>query len=193
MAEAAYRGMLRGILTFYTDPRGSVRAMLDSRPSEAQILVFGVLACAILTARRIITISVLADDDTDVMGQISANLVSLMFLMPIFLYALAALGTLLARAFRGVGSWQDGRAAFFWAVLVSAPVVFLGSMVQLFVPNLPAMAFAALGQVGAVVLAWALAQTFAETFRFRRTWAVFAVICALVLLLLGVVLLTLVV
>jgi hypothetical protein len=44
---------------------------------------------------------------------------------------------------------------------------------------------ALVSQVGPVFFAWALAQCYAEAFGFARAWAVFAVIAALVLLIVG--------
>jgi hypothetical protein len=90
-----------------------------------------------------------------------------------------------ARAFGGRGGWRDGRAAFFWAALVSAPVVALAALAPLAMADAPRAAMALVTQAGPVFFAWALAQCYAEAFGFRRAWAVFAVIAALVLALFG--------
>ena len=46
-----------------------------------------------------------------------------------FLYALAALGQLVARAFGGQGGWYEGRIALFWALAATSPAVLLLGLV----------------------------------------------------------------
>lgn len=173
-------GIILGIARFYHDPRGAMRGVLASRPSESKLLVFAMLAATILLVGRITQELMLGTQGTALSEKISAEVVSLMFFLPLFYYALAALGTMLAKLFRGQGNWWEGRAAFFWAALVSAPILMLSSLAAVSFGSLGPVASMVAGQLGAIFFAWALAQCYAEAFAFRRSWAVLAVIAAIV-------------
>ena len=54
MAEAVrHPGLILGVARFFHDPRGSIRGVLDSRPSEGRLLVYALLAAGILLARQL--------------------------------------------------------------------------------------------------------------------------------------------
>lgn len=175
-------GLILGIARFFYNPRGSMRGVLDSGPSEGRLFAYALIAAAILLFGRILDlVAGAAPTGGNVMARAAEQTVSLLFFLPIVYYAVAALGTLLARAFGGLGSWREGRAAFFWAALVSAPVIVVCAMAgSVFGPE-PTTLFAVIVQVGQIFFAWAVAQCFAETFGFGRTWPVLAVIGAIVL------------
>ncbi len=180
---ARHPGLILGVARFFHDPRGSMRGVLQSRPSEGRLLAYAFLAAGLLLAGRIAVLAVAARSGAvDLVPHVAAQAASMLFFVPLVYYLLAALGTVLAKAFRGRGSWRDGRAAFFWAALVSAPVVVLSGLAALALDAAPRALGAAASQVGPVFFAWALAQCFAEVFGFRRSWAVFATIGGIVLL-----------
>lgn len=188
MADALrHPGAVLGVARFFHDPRGSMRGMLDSHPGEARLFVYALAAAAMLLAGRVLALfAVAARLNADLPGRVAAEVAALMFFVPLAWYALAALGTILARVFGGQGGWRDGRAAFFWAALVSSPVLMASALAPLAMTGAPREALVLAGQVGPVFFAWALAQCFAEAFGFERAWTVFAVIAAIVLALLGV-------
>lgn len=185
MAEALrHPGALLGVARFFHDPRGSMRGLLDSRPGEGRLFVYALAAAGIWIAGRIVLVLSAAGPGADVPGLIVANAFTIGFLA-LFFYALAALGTLVARGFGGTGGWRDGRAAFFWAALVAAPVVALTGLAPVALAGAPGGLVALVVQIGPVFFAWALARCYAEAFGFRRGWLVFAVIAGLALLLVG--------
>jgi hypothetical protein len=176
-------GLVLGVARFFHDPRASMRGVLESRPSEGRLLAYALLAAGSLLAGRIATLTMATGAAaSDLLPQVAAQVASLMFFVPLVYYLLAALGTALARAFRGRGGWRDGRAAFFWAALVSAPAVVLSGLAALALDAGPRVLSVAVAQIGPVFFAWALAQCFAEAFGFARSWAVFAAIGVIVLL-----------
>jgi hypothetical protein len=176
-------GLILGVARFFHDPRASMRGVLQSGPSEGRLLAYALLAAGLLLAGRIATLSIVAQAPAaDLLPQVAAQTASMLFFVPLVYYGLAALGTGLARACGGRGGWRDGRAAFFWAALVSAPVVVLSGLVALALDGAPGVLVAGVAQIGPVFFAWALAQCFAEAFGFRRGWAVFAAIGGVVLL-----------
>lgn len=180
---ARHPGLILGAARFFHDPRGSMRGVLDSRPGEGRLFAYALTAAGMLLAGRMIALGAARGVDP---GEAAAQVASLLFFVPLFYYGLAALGTVLARAFGGRGGWRDGRAAFFWAALVSAPVMALTGLAALALEDAPLPLVALLGQVGPAFFGWALALCFAEAFGFARAWTVFAVIAALVMSLVAV-------
>ncbi|MEM7210371.1 MAG: YIP1 family protein [Pseudomonadota bacterium] len=179
MSEAIRNtSMLGAAARFFVSPRASVRAVLDSRPSEGRILALGMFAGLVLFARQmadILSQPELLQDQTELVMQ---SLVSFLFFVPLAYYGVAALGTAIARLFGGTGKWYEGRVAFFWAAFISAPVMLLTGILPLVVPGLPAPFLILVGQIGVFFFAWAIAQAFAEAFSFTRTWLVLIVVCS---------------
>lgn len=173
-------GIILGVARFYHDPRGSVRGVLAARPSEANLLLYAMLAAVVLLFGRIVREILLGSQGDALAERISAEVVSLLFFLPLVYYGVAAIGTLLAWLFRGKGSWRDGRTAFFWAALVSAPIVVLSGVGSVSAGAVGSNLGVLVGQIGAVFFAWALAQCYAEAFGFSRSWAVLGVIAAIV-------------
>jgi hypothetical protein len=175
-------GVILGVARFFHDPRGAMRGVLASRPSEGRLLAYAFLAAGILLAGRIATLGLAArGSGVDLTPQIAAQAASMLFFVPIVYYLLAAVGTALAKLAGGQGGWRDGRAAFFWAALVSAPVGVLSGLAALALQDAPRAVTMGVAQIGPVFFAWALAQCYAEAFGFRRGWLVFAAIGGIVL------------
>ena len=168
---------------FFVNPRASVRAVLDSHPSEGRILAFGMFAAIVLFMRQtadILSRPALIDDQAELVMQ---SFVSFAFFVPLAYYLVAAIGTLAAKACGGTGNWYEGRVAFFWAAFISAPVTMLTGILPIVVPSLPEPITIAIGQIGVFFFAWAIAQAFAEAFSFTRTWLVLIAVCSPAILL----------
>ena len=187
MADALrHPGAVLGVARFFHAPRASRRGVLDSRPGEGRLLAYAIAAAAVMLAGRMLALAAMPGvDERDMAGSLAAHAAGFLIFVPLAWYGMAALGTLIARLAGGSGSWRDGRAAFFWAALVASPVMALSAVAQVRMTGAPLHLVVLVGQVGPVFFAWALAQCYAEAFGFRRSWAVFAVIAALVLAILG--------
>ena len=164
-------GLILGVARFYHDPRGSVRGMLDSHPSEPRLLAYAVIAALVLLAGRLVLVGMSAEGN--LLPRILEQVVSIVFFLPLAYYGLAALGTMFARMAGGEGSWQTGRAAFFWAALCSAPFVALSGLAPVLAGQNPIVQNT-VAMLGPVVLMIAVAYCFAEAFGFRRAWTVAA-------------------
>jgi len=152
--------------------------MLAGAPTEGRLFGYLMVGMTIILIGKLAGLTVLhPPDSTALVGRALAEIVSWLFFVPLAYFALAALGTVLARAFGGVGSWRDGRAAFFWAVLVSAPVIAATAVLPTALAALPTWLAAEADGLGFVFLYWTLAQCFAEAFGFPQAWWVFAAMC----------------
>ena len=159
-----------------------MRGVLSRRPSEASLLAIVMFASLVVLAGRIVQIHLQFTNPEDRLELTMQHTVSQMLFVPLAYYGMAALGTYLSRLCGGQGSWREGRAAFFWAALVAAPIIALSLLVPLFMAGVPPEVSTVTAQVGAVFFTWALAQCFAEAFGFARTWLVFASFCVPALL-----------
>ena len=63
-------------------------------------------------------------------ARMAGALMGAVFILPLILYLVAALGHLVARALGGAGSWFGARLALFWAMLASAPTMLLHGLVS---------------------------------------------------------------
>ncbi|MEM6622613.1 MAG: hypothetical protein AAF674_10320 [Pseudomonadota bacterium] len=183
MAETiAHPGLLLGMARFYHSPRLSMRGVLDSAPTESRLLVYMMFGLVIMLAGKLLQLAMEVPPGTErFMSRAVAEAGAWLFITPLVYYALAAIGTLISKLFRGHGGWQSGRAAFFWASLVSAPIMALSYIVPPMIVSAPAWVPAAVIQLGPVFFIWALAQCFAEAFEFRQVWMVFATMSAPIL------------
>ena len=166
-------GLVLGVARFYYDGRGSIRGVLNSHPTEARLLAYAMISSAILLIGRVLQL--LALKVPDITARILEQTVSLIFFLPLLYYGLAMLGTAIARMFGGQGSWTDGRTAFFWGALVSAPILVFANLGSILAAGVPGLDLA-IGQIGAIFLAWALAVCFAEAFGFKSALTVLGVI-----------------
>lgn len=72
-----------------------------------------------------------------------------------FLYALAALGHLAARAMGGQGSWYGARIALFWALAAVGPLMLLQGLVSGMIGPGPALTLVNFVILGAFLWLWA--------------------------------------
>ncbi len=178
-----FPGLVLGMARFYHDPRGSMRGLLASAPSDGRLFGYLLIAMAIVLAGKLARLGAETPPGDDFMGQATAQAAAWLFMLPLIYIGLAAVGTLIARAFGGTGTFQNGRAAFFWAWLVASPLIALSAIAPLALRDAPDWTAALAVQVGPVFFIWALAQCYAEAFGFRRSWTVFASVCAPILIL----------
>jgi hypothetical protein len=78
------------------------------------------------------------DPEIPLGGRLTGAGVAWLMIMPIVLYALAAIIHLLLRAIGGKGSFFTARIALFWALLASAPLALLNGLTVGFIGNGPA-------------------------------------------------------
>ena len=178
--------MLKLAVQFWVNPRASMRGVLDRQPGESLLAALIFLAVMILLAGRFWIIALtptveLGSIDDDARLQHMAANTTAAFLLVLVFYGFAAIGTLLCRLFRGTGGFWHGRVAFFWAALMSAPLLVASNVAPLLI-QMSAPGAALAGQFGPVLFAWALSQSYAEAFGFPRAWRVFAGLAVLILL-----------
>lgn len=145
--------MTLDIVRTYRAPRRVIRRRLDAGRREERALAILMLACGLIFVAqwpRLAREAFLSGQD--LMMMIGGALFGWVFLAPLALYVLAALGHLVARAFGGRSDWYGARVALFWALLAASPLWLLNGLVAGFVGPGPALA-----GVGSIALATFLA------------------------------------
>jgi hypothetical protein len=172
------------VLGGYGGIAASFRAERALAPSEARLMFYAMLACALVFAARFPALMRdlppgIAGDAEATTALAGAQLVAHVLFAPLALYGLAALTRLVARAAGGQGSWRDARLALFWSMLLGAPVTVaagagasLAAAAGLAVGPLLTLAASLL-----VLRFWAICLAEAEGF--RQTRAVFAALLAI--------------
>lgn len=119
------------ILRAWTSPRGLIREKLAAGLREDRALATCMGACALVFVAQWPRLARDAHLDPSVPldARMGGTLMAAIFLLPLFLYLLAAASHLLARAFGGRGNWFRARLALFWALLAATPAMLLHGLV----------------------------------------------------------------
>ncbi|MGR3436859.1 MAG: Yip1 family protein [Shimia sp.] len=122
------------ILRSYTRPRQVMRRMLDGGDREDRAIAILAGGCLMLFVANWPRIAREAETTGgDLTQQLSYALFGTLFILPLLLYGIGAIGHILAKPFGGRGSWYGARLALFWALLATAPILVLWGLVQGFI------------------------------------------------------------
>ncbi len=128
------------IAATWRGPGRVMRRHLARGESEPRALVFLMGACLLIFVAQWPRLAREAyiDDSIPLDARLAGALAGWVFFAPIFFYALAWIGHLLARLFGGQGSAYGSRLALFWALLASSPAMLLLGLTLGFVGAGPA-------------------------------------------------------
>lgn len=125
----------RDIVASYRDPAAVIRRRAAGPPREDRALAVLFVACLLIFVSqwpRLAREAYLAPE-IPFDARFGAALFAWIFIVPLSLYALAALSHLAARAFGAQGRWFDARLALFWGLLAASPLWLLNGLVQGFI------------------------------------------------------------
>jgi hypothetical protein len=115
------------LLATWRRPRQVFRAKLAQGVREDRALAVLMGACALLFVAQWPALSRAAHLDPSIPldARLGGALMGSIFILPVLLYALAAVSRLIARVLGGKGSHYGARLALFWALLATAPLMLL--------------------------------------------------------------------
>lgn len=179
--SGASASLVVAVARSYRGLRAGMAAFLERRPRDAQLLVLAMLAGLIgflAGLPRAVEQARTLNADDPLTAVMSVRLFGAIFVTPLFLFAVAAVGRLVSRLARGRGSFWSARAALVWAVMVAQPLVIANGLVGAVATAVPATAGAAsMVSVGlAIGFLWIWAQHLAEAEGFRRGAVVFGLL-----------------
>ncbi|MGR3467463.1 MAG: YIP1 family protein [Shimia sp.] len=117
------------IVQTYVRPRKVMARMLAAGQREDRaiaILAGGCLMLFLAQWPRRAREAAVSDDS--LLQLLTYDLFGTLFLLPLLMYALGALGHIIAKIFGGKGTWYGARLALFWSLLATAPILVLWGM-----------------------------------------------------------------
>ncbi|RPE71437.1 Yip1-like protein [Pacificibacter maritimus] len=157
MRKGLGAGVVSDILRSYRAPRAVLRHRIGPAVDEGGALITLVLACGLIFVAQWPRLSREAyEQGKDLDMMVGGALMAWVFIMPLVLYALAALLHVVLRLVGGKQSAYEVRMATFWALLAAAPLWLLYGLCVGFLGVTPAVT--AVGFIGfaAYVVFWAL-------------------------------------
>lgn len=123
------------IFATWRRPRAVFRARLAAGAREDRALAILMGACCLAFVAQWPALSRAAHLDPSVPldARIGGALLGSVFLLPLLLYAIAAISRLVARSIGGKGSHFAARLALFWAFLCATPLMLLQGLVAGFI------------------------------------------------------------
>lgn len=128
-------------------PRQVMRDLLKQGRREDRAIAYLMIACFLIFVAQWPRLSRINGgfepspwpDDINFEGMMTYTFYAVVIMLPLALYAVAAVSRLIAKVFGGQGSWYSARLAFFWALLATTPLLLLHGLVRGFVgPGLQA-------------------------------------------------------
>ena len=149
-------GLAADILATYRSPRAVMRRQLAMGVREDRALMYLIFACGLIFVSRwpALRRQAFLDDTVPFEALMGGALLGWIFIAPLVLYALAALGRLGARALGGKGSWYSARLALFWALLAAAPLWLLNGLVAGFLGSGPQLTVTGILALAVFLLFW---------------------------------------
>lgn len=124
----------RNIRATYRNPGKVMRGLLSLGPREDRALAYLMAGCLIVFISQMPKLAREAHiEGTELNMLLGASLLAWIFIAPLMLYCIAALSHLVAKLFRGQGSYYGARLALFWALLAASPLMLLNGLVAGFI------------------------------------------------------------
>jgi len=129
------------IIRTWRAPRAVIRDLLDQGRREDRAVAFVMIACFLIFVAQWPRLSRIANGyepspwppEINFEGMMTYTFYAVVIMLPLALYGMAAVAHLIAKAFRGQGSWYSARLSFFWALLTTTPLLLLHGLVRGFI------------------------------------------------------------
>ena len=168
------KGFVADIFKSYFDLKGSFWDQKEKCTSEARLLAYAFLISFVLFLERLpnkVTDRDIFSSTGLLFDYIGMDLFASIFFGPIFLYSLSALTHLVSVPFKGKASFFEARLAFFWAIIVAAPLLLIVAVIQVLVPG---VLFSQVFQcIAMVIYAWIFSTIFCSAERFASNKPLF--------------------
>ena len=156
------------IVRTWRGPRAVMRDLLAQGKREDRALAYLIVFCLLVfvaqwprLARTAAGFDLAAGTEPrDLMQMMTYELFAWITIWPLAFYAIAALSHLIAKAFRGKGTFYTARVALFWSLLASVPLLLLYGLMAGFLGPVAGTHLA--GAVWVAVFLWIWLQSLRE-------------------------------
>lgn len=124
----------RDITATYKGPGRVIARLLSYGQCEDRAIAYLMAGCVVVFIAqmpRLAREAHIAGDDLNML--LGASLMAWIFIAPLALYIIAALSHIIAKLFRGKGTFYGARLALFWALLAASPLMLLWGLVAGFI------------------------------------------------------------
>ena len=135
-----YRGFFSSIIHAFSDLDASINEQIELRDKESKLLPLLYFTCLILLLSQLIEVTSQVQE-APYLSVITAVVVSYLFFLPIFMYALSFILYLVLKAFGAVASSFQTRLALFWSLTLSTLIILCVSVLKVFVSGLIEVVF----------------------------------------------------
>ena len=133
--EKIYRGFFTTILYSFKDLDKSISQQIEIRNTESQLLPLLYFTCLILLLSQLIQVTSQVQQ-APYLAVITAVIVSYLFFLPIFMYITSFMLHLVLKLFGALSTSFGIRLALFWSLTISANIILLRSITQIFLNGL---------------------------------------------------------
>lgn len=151
----AAAGLMPRLVAGWYRPGRTVRSLRGMSDGGLLALLMGTMAVYLLAQWPAHVRAAQLDASVPLGARLGGALLATMFLMPLLVYALAALSGMVARALRWPVTPADARLALIWALTLVAPLMLLGGMTQGLIGVGPALTLVQVATGVAFVAFWA--------------------------------------
>lgn len=123
------------IAAMYRRPRDVIREKLALPPREDRVLSYLLFGCLLLFVAQSPSQAREAylNPEVPLEARLYWSALFYIFVVPLAMYALAAVSHLVARLMGGQGTWHRARLALFWTILAAAPMMLCLGLLVAFV------------------------------------------------------------
>jgi hypothetical protein len=147
-------------------PRAVMRKLLAMGQREDRALAFLFAACALIFIAQLPRLSredTLMPDEVPLQAELATTLFAWLLIWPLLFYGIGSISHLIARAFKGRGTFYTARLALFWALLASTPAWLFHGLVAGFIGPGPGLQIAGVIVLGSFLTFWSICLREAET------------------------------
>ncbi len=125
----------RDIVASWRRPRQVLRSMLNHGRREDRAIAFVMIACFLMFVGQWPKLSreAFLDPSVPLQARLAITFFAMMMVLPLMLYVFAGISHVVAKLFRGRGTFYSARLALFWSLLVAAPLFLLNGLVAGFI------------------------------------------------------------
>ena len=130
-----FKGFFPEIFKAYFDLKASFFTQLAKCKSEARLLAYGFTISILLFLERLpgkVVSHTSEGSQIPLLPAIGIDLFASIFFVPLFLYLVSAILHLILLPFGGKATFFQSRLAFFWSIIVCAPILLIFSLVEAF-------------------------------------------------------------
>jgi len=183
-------GFVADIVGAYGGLRASMRNQMDRGNDEPRLMAYLAFGCFVIFLSFLprLLATDLSGTDQSIAAGITVWFFSVMFFLPLMLYAVAAISHLIAKAFGAKGSQHNARHAIAWMLVVLSPVLIVKAMLgSVFISLDMPMAIDVLNALLAFAILRIWGAFLAESENFSSAFKVSSIIAAVFIVLAGII------